>query len=344
MRVHCRLKELIARRNISMADLSRRTGIDEGQLRKLHDGAWKSIKGWQMGRLLDELGCNTLDQLFVALDDDIWAPIRVRREMTIHFGSSSFPEVAGDRSLLQGGALRESIGYWDLRAFFAIGEYVSRLGGVDDLKFRAHPTDMMGQGAVEEVFRDGNHLLLGSPVANPVVEGVVSRAFDVPPNSAVMRERFPYNFVWDAAVHRVSSFGVIAQAGEEMGILSTRTRQLVARRTLVTHESGAAGHDCALIVTHLIRAPREGGARRRAPEPDAGGARERIIIAILGHSGPGTLAGAEAIIDPKCRGELYPAAPAHTRMRVVSATYVRQAPGVRDSRSLTHWKLEPEDA
>jgi hypothetical protein len=88
------------------------------------------------------------------------------------------------------------------------------------------------------------------------------------------------------------------------------------------------GQDCALILVYRIFVP---PARR-----DDGGANERVVICILGHSGAGTLAGAQVATDPQYAAGLYPAERGVPHMRVVSATYTRAPiPTNRDNREVT---------
>lgn len=333
-------------RGISITELERRSGVHRGELGKLRAGKWVSIKREAMQQLLAVLQVD-LGELFVAFPDDIWTPIRIAREVTIHFGSNSLPEVGPDRGARRGGhALREVIGYWDLRAFFVIGEHVSKLGVDVNLQFQAHASDVQAaeHESVDQVFARGNHIILGSPQANVLAEEVVSRAYGVRPfaSSADSRGAFPYHFVWDSHAKRVSSFATRGKRSA-MGIASTRTNQLVARRTLVAH--GEEGEDCALIVVHRLGGHGDGAPGERDRTGDTASGAERIVMTILGHSGPGTLAGAEVAVQPTHGAQLYPATSTQPRMRVVCATYVRQAPGPRDSRKLTgRWLYEDDQS
>jgi hypothetical protein len=134
---------------------------------------------------------------------------------------------------------------------------------------------------------------------------------------------FPYHFVWDARRTTPSSFGSQGTDGA-YGIASTRTGKLVARRTFVRQ---GEGEDCALVVAYRMFQP---PTKREMGKED-----ERIVIVILGHSGPGTDAGAVVATDPKYAPGLYPAKQGVPRTRVVAAKYQRPSPTMRDNREVT---------
>lgn len=333
MRLRCRLRELMDERPVTVHALHDRTGIPRQAIVDMRGNKWKHVSPRTLGGLCGELNV-TLDQLFELVPDDIWAPIRLRREVTIHYGSRALRESLDGARAGEDAPLRQFIGVWDQRAINLISEHL-RATGPDILVQQVEHVTGVERGfdpAVREearrLFREGNHVLIGSPIANQFAEEVVCHAYGAKPYAPQMRERFPYGFVWESARSVTSSFGW-ESVGAEFGIVSTRTGKLVAwRRTVLDGE----GRDCALILVHRIW---QSPVRR-----SSGGDEERVIIAILGHSGVGTHAAAELATDAACAARLYPPEPGKPLMRVVSATYTSSpVTPARDNREVTGWAL-----
>jgi DNA-binding Xre family transcriptional regulator len=327
MQVHSRLREIMDQKGIKVEELHRMSGVGREAISALRGRNWQRVSGVVMGRL-----CATLDitpnDLFVLNPEDIWAPIRLGGEVTIHYGSRSFEETrrrldpAGE-AVLTG----QYVGVWDVRVYKLITEFLkqSRLDvsvSLQEHAGRDQGYDPAVRTAVSQIFERGNHILIGSPVACQFAEEVVSHAFGVAPYTPEKREAFPYGFVWDGQRASASSFGWQGM-GREFGIHSNRARKLVARRTMV---KAGRGQDCALVLVYRIFNP-----PNRRDESD----KERVIICILGHSGAGTLAGAKVATDPRCAAGLYPPKRGVPHMRVVNATYTRAPiPTLRDNREV----------
>ncbi len=316
MQVHCRLREIMDERRIKVEALHRMSGVGREAISTLRGSGWQRVSRVAIGKLCGTLNV-TPNDLFILYPDDIWAPIKLGGKLTIHYGSR-FDEAphSGDGAgemVLAG----QFVGVWDMRTCELINEYLKQSGFDVSVTLKEHVTgrergyDPMVREAVHQIFDHGNHLLIGSPVANQSAEEVVCHAFGVPPYTPGKRGTFPYGFVWDARRPGPSSFGWEA-IGKEVGIASTQTGKLVAQRTMV---KAGEGRDCALILVYRIFVP----PARRERE----GGRERVVICILGHSGAGTLAGAKVAIDPRYAAGLYPRQCGVPHMRVVSATYTR---------------------
>jgi DNA-binding Xre family transcriptional regulator len=279
-------------RSMTVETLRRRAAISAETIAALRNNTGQQVSYRALGAICAELGV-TLDQLFELIPEDIWAPIRTGREVTIHYGSRAWVEsLPGQQHGRARDQVRQYIGVWDQRAINLIGEHLHRAGSEVYIAQEEHVT-WAGRGsepeapkAARKAFAQGNHVLIGSPMANQFAEEVVCLVYDVPPHAPAMRDRFPYGFVWES--HVASSFGWKSEGGE-LGIASTRTNTLLAPRTTVLD---GYGRDCALVLVHRIL-PRE-----RSPGEQRRAEGERVIIAILGHTGLGTYAGAKLAIDP----------------------------------------------
>jgi DNA-binding Xre family transcriptional regulator len=335
MQVHSRLREIMRERGLGVKELLEMSGVGRDAIAALRGNKWQRVSRAVMGKICAALNI-TFNDLFILNPEDIWAPIKLSGEVTIHYGSRSETRLLGSASddfILAG----QWIGVWDMRAANLIIEYLKRAGLEVNVIMKEHVTglergyDPSVRDSIRQIFESGNHVVIGSPIANQFTEEVVCYAFGVTPYAPNMREAFPYGFVWDSRRRATSSFGWQG-VGNEFGIWSTRAERLVARCTIVKE---GQGQDCALILVYRIFVPQA----RREHGSDA----ERVVICILGHSGAGTYAGANAAIDSKYAGELYPAERGKPHMRVISATYTR-APSEtpRDNREVTGAELVEE--
>ena len=338
MRMYSRLLEIMREQHITVDELHRRTRVCRDAITALRLNSSQLVSPVSIARICEALNI-TLSDLFVLMPEDIWAPIRLAREVTIHYGSRSF----GEPRLATGGPQdsllsQQFIAARDTRAANWVSEYLMKLGAGIAVHRREHMTGI-GRGfdpsiadAVRQVFERGNHVVIGSPVANQFAEEVVCHAHGVQPYVPRMHEAFPYGFVWDSRRSITSSFGWQGHGrgrsenfGPSFGIFSTQQGRLVAFRTVVAE---GEGDDCALILAHRIFQPQ---AVRTASAAD-----ERIVICILGHGGPGTEAAARVATDPKYAAGLYPPTRGTPHMRVVGAKYTRTAtPDMVDNRVLT---------
>jgi hypothetical protein len=252
------------------------------------------------------------------------------REVTIHLGSASFPELWEEHEGKQSRFCRQTIGLWDLRAFNLIQEYLVGLIPGIRVQLEVHVAELPAYD-VAKVFRSGNHIVIGSPRANRFSEEVVCRVWQKPPYTPSEYGSFDLGFVWGQARHFVPSSFARQTDGDDIGIEDIRTKQLVARRTLVPC---GEGEDCALVVAWRSSCR---PAHRVRPID------ERLVLVLAGHSGPGTLAGARVATTPGGARALYPPDPFLPCVKVVKARYERQ-PGREgiDNRELTHWELLEE--
>lgn len=339
MQLRCRLHEIMAARGIKFDELQKKTRVDRNALSALRKNTWNSINRRNLAALCAALDVR-LDELFELIPEDIWAPIKMRREVTIHYGSRAIMETAQPGRAGEKTQVRQFIGVWDRRACKLISECLHQ--SCPDIRVREveHITGQHGfDPDVDEsalrVFREGNHVLVGSPIANGFVEQVVCGAYDVAPGTPKMRGTFPYGFVWEPGHGVRSSFGWDG-VGNDFGIWSNLTGKLVASRTF---ETDGEGQDCALILVYRIASPT---ANHGSAWTDA----ERVIIAILGHSGPGTYAATQLAVDESSAVGLFPSAAGKPLMRAVRSTYsCSPVTPPRDNRQVTSRELvdEPDD-
>jgi DNA-binding Xre family transcriptional regulator len=324
-------------RGITVEELHRMSGVGRETISALRGVNWQRIGRVPMGKICGALNI-TPNDLFILNPEDIWAPIKFGGEVTIHYGSRSEVQRgtgAADDTVMAG----QHVGVWDMRTFDWITKYLKQSGLDVSVSLQEHLTgvervfDPSARDSVRQIFESGNHVIIGSPIANQFTEEVVCHAYGVPPYAPHKREAFPYGFVWDSRHTITSSFGWQG-IGNEFGIWSTSAGRLVAFRTMV---KAGEGQDCALILVYRIFVP---PSRRQGA-----GYKERVVICILGHSGAGTFAGAKVATDPKYAAGLYPPERGMAHMRVVSATYTR-APiaTLQDNREVTGASLVEEVA
>lgn len=338
MRLRCNLRDIMDQRGITVSALHDASHVGVATIIDLRRNTWKQIRQRSLAALCATLNV-TLDELFELIPEDIWAPIKMSREVTIHYGSRALPDPP-DSPDGKVGPVRQFIGVWDQRAINLISDYLHE--SCPDVRVRHeehitgdHGFDPVVRDAAQRVFHEGNHVLIGSPVANGFAEQVICHAYDVAPGAGAMQDRFPYGFVWESNRGVSSSFGR-EDDGNEIGIWSTGTGKLVAKRTAV--RSGK-GEDCALILVYRTWQPPSRRSR--------GGDNERVVIALLGHSGVGTYAATQLAIDPVRAVGLFPTEKKKPLMRAVRATYnCYPVTPPRDNRQVTSGELvrEPNEA
>jgi len=336
-RVHCRLKELMAAHRIGVDELHKRARVSKETISQLRGNRSKGMSNRTIARLCAFFGVRIGD-LFEVLPEDLWLPMRLTKEVTIHFGSRALttPQLVDDTDPATISC--QFIGSWDFRAFQCISEHLSGLDRDIRVHLREHITgagrgiDPAVKASAQSIFESGNHIVIGSPIANQFTEEVVCHAYDVPPYNPKMRSTFPYGFQWDRRGRLTySSFGWQGPR-RQFGIAALPSGEIVAPHVLVSEGEGTDG---ALILVYRVFQP---PVQRQVGDDD-----ERIIICLLGHSGPGTLAAAQLATNPEYAAGLYPASRKLPRMRAVSCTYFRE-PGANfeDNRKVTSVKLIPE--
>ncbi len=305
-RIVCRLDEIMRARRLTQKELSELSTVDTERISALCDGTWGAVKPETLGKLCAALRIE-LHELLQAVPADIWYPIRRSGKLTVHVGSTSLESVKGKPVGIP--LDRQGIGTWDVRALFHVYEYLNRPPGRGVVfTFQEHMDALHDPARVEKLYADGCHLILGSPIVNPIAEDAVCRGFGVPPRSRSRRDGFPYRFRSDRK--HASSFSDEAAATAELGILREGSARLVARRTVVGR--GDVGEDCGLIFAYRFNPD------SRPSEGD-----DRIIIAIMGHSGCGTLAGTMLACDDSSASALYPEKRKRGMMRAFTAIYSR---------------------
>lgn len=334
--VHCLLKELMAQRNITVDELHLRARVSRETISRLRVNSLLGVRIKAIARICGALGVG-ISELFELSPEDIWQPIRLTKEVTIHFGSRAESEPHPVRAGAPTVISRQSLGSWDFRAFKWISEYLMGLKLDIRVRVEEHITgpgrglDPDVQASAQRVFEGGNHIVLASPVANQFAEEVVCHAYGVPPYNPQMRATFPYGFVWDDWRRVRSSFGWQGH-GKQFGIAALPSNKMVAPHVIVPLGEGSDG--ALILVYRVFQAP----AQREVGSDD-----ERVIICFLGYSGLGTLAAAQLATDPEHAAGLYPPARRVPLMRALACKTFREPsvfPG--DSRTLTDVKLIPE--
>jgi len=336
-RVHCRLKEFMAEEKVTVEDLHERARVDRGTIAQLRSNSFHRVSKRAIARICGVLGVG-IGELFELLPEDIWLPIRLTREVTIHFGSRAFAEPRPARMGASETVIsRQFLGSWDFRAFQRINEYLMGLKLDIRMRFEEHITgagrgmDPAVRASAQRVFDGGNHIVIASPVANQFTEEVVCHAYGVAPYNPQMRDAFPHGFQWDHWRQVRSSFGWQGQ-GKEFGIVALPSNKLVAQHVIVPSGEGSDG--ALILVYRVFQAP----AQRELGDDD-----ERIVICLLGYGGPGTLAAAQLATNPEFVAGLYPPARKAPRMRAVACKYFREASALPDdNREVTEVRLIPE--
>jgi DNA-binding Xre family transcriptional regulator len=337
-RVHivCRLAEILRERGLTGQRLHEIAGVSEDTITKLRKGTWRNVRRRVLERIAGALSTNVHD-LFVTRPADIWFPIRRHRRVTVHFGSTSMGLLEGPEAVEASGGEeaidRQFIGVWDQRAFAHVYNYLADTSvGSIHYEFREHEIGGAGNPPTRDDFRSGNHIVFGSPVVNPFAERAVCYATGLPPRTPARASEFAFNFRWRSKV-TVSSFGSRSDSNA-LGIIDTRSQELIAERTVV---SQGAGDDCGLIMTYRFSPP-----ERRAGDEDD----DCIIIVIMGQSGCGTLASAQLLCNrEEAARALYPQKRDLAVFRVCKASYMRElSPVGHDNRVVTSASLVPEPA
>jgi DNA-binding Xre family transcriptional regulator len=323
----CHLREIMDQRNLHVVDLCKAAGVHRSLVNNLRQNTFEKLPRAGIAKICRALDLS-LGELFSFYEEHPWFAVRLHGDLTVHFGCNTF--TSPERTAEEGLFGRHYYGSWDIWSYVELRAFLKSFEREVTVHYRGHDfkaeTD---QRAIDAVFGRGDHLLIGSPISNRFMEFVICRMYDVPPFTAGVRTRFPLNFVWDSSRMVPSSFGYQGQGGE-FGIFSHQAGRLVARRTFVAQ---GEGEDCGLIVVQrLFQPPRDRGHFGRDDH--------RVIVCILGHSGPGTLAALRVATDPKYGPYLWPQEFGKPVMAVVSARYTR-APGAdgRDNRVLTHCEL-----
>lgn len=336
-RLHCRLKEIMREKGMSVAELHRISGVSRETICILRNNGPTGVSTRSVARVCAALGVGIGD-LFELLVEDIWRPIRLTKEVTIHFGSRVLhepkPARRGDVDTI---ISRQYLGSWDFRAFQRVSEYLLNLKLDIRISFKEHITgagrgfDPAVRASAKELFAGGNHIVIGSPIANQFTEEVVCHSYGVAPYNPQMRSAFPYGFVWDDWRNVRSSFGWQGQ-GKQFGVAALPSNKIVAPHVIVPSGEGV---DAGLILVHrLYQAP----SRREAGDDD-----ERIVICFLGYSGPGTLGAAQVATNPEFATGLFPSDRKGPRMRAVACKYFRHESALPDdNREVTEATLVPD--
>lgn len=318
-------------RHVSFAELSRRIDVHEQTLRSMARHSLSRIDFDVLGRICSDLTIEISD-LLVLEPDDIWAPILTRGEVTIHYGSRTLTAAPGKNG--QPSIPLQYIGKWDDEASRCVSEYLYQRGHVriTYADYMSGDNAMAASGLAtmtRNILREGNHIVLGSPLANTLVEYVMCAMYGVAPFDQASFTRFPYAFEWRPDRQARSAFGRAVETVP--GIRCNRSNRLVAKQSIV--DSGR-GDDCGIICVH-----RGVSIKRFAKRVEQ---EERVIAVLMGHGGPGTLAAAQLATSPRTAPEFYPETIDSPYSRAFQVTYERPpSPHPIDNRVIVHNDLIP---
>ncbi len=329
------LYDIMEKRHLKVTPLAAKLGIDAKTLRRLRSGKGKSVAIATIEALLTELDIG-IEDLFAVVPDNVWYPIRRSGAVTVHFGSA--PEA--DRGRDEEHFARLSVGTWDLKAFVHISQHLNATcddGVVFDHVVHNDKLDPPGERLA--FLERGNHIILGSPLVSPMAEDTVCHAWGLTPGDPHVAGKLPYRFRWGRAA--ASSLAEFAGTNPH-GIVARGPTGLVARRTVI--KKGDDGEDCGLICAYRYqpKTSDSGGraGRRNGHGPAVGD--DNVVIAIMGQSGCGTLAGARLLCRDDVAPELYPPKLGRPVMRAYRVRYRRRGVSPRlDDREIVEAALVP---
>jgi transcriptional regulator with XRE-family HTH domain len=324
-----KVRDVMREKNVTVADLKARTDLDERTIRDYRDGVVKRPTLEVLAKLAGGLGV-PITRLFAEIEqEDLRSAMLRCGEVIIHKSSRTLQEVVDPgrpdhdpRYAIR----REFLSTWDEQAGRVVDDYVNGFGIRARSKW--HPWKQQASAAqhlddADEISNGLAHVLLGSPVTSGFGERTTSWLFGVPPFQPANAGRFPYSFLWPGYRDVASAFGT-RSPNDEYGILCNTTGKVVARRVLIESGKGISGADGGLIVVSRVLV--------KGPTRNSTG--EGLVIVLLGLSGPGTLACAEVLCDPKNAGALYPPNVGEPIMRAVACEYTREGDADRDDRVL----------
>ena len=332
------LLEIMAERNLSIQALADLCGLAP---RTIANYAYNKLKHPSLeilARIAAALGVPT-SSLYEEHDlVDLRSGIRQCTQTVVHKSSRTFREALQlpQSENVYENFLLEFISSWDDDAGQIACDFMNELQR--RCTFARHVYDPKNAPGtphidIDRELRNGScHICIASPATSSFAETVVAYLYGVPPYRPDHASVFPYVFVWPKHRRVVSAFGRDASNGE-CGIWSRDEGRMVAHYELLKQGNPQArAKDGGLIV--VSRVPVLG----RAPS----GTGEGLVIALLGLSGPGTVACMQVLRDLKNALELYPPEIGKPIMRAVTCTYGRSGLGTaRDDRFLDGWELLP---
>ena len=325
MPVKNHLRELIARKNLTITEVATDLRMNPNSLYDLANLTTRSIKFDLLDKLCHVLECKVGD-LFTVYDEDPFAGARQTGELTIHLtGRWQSP----DQEVGPSGLSPETYAKFDFEALNVLYRYADDQG--IRVHFRTHPRSVTAEAA-REVLDEGNSIVLASQLTGNLTERLVSSFYGVPPFDAALHDEFPMVFGWDDR-DIDSSFGFRVANGQPPGLYRSNRRDLIAARTHVTSTPGL-GNDCGMIVVY------------RDGDDDEPGEPDRYVVVCAGHGGVATLAGAQLLTRPELANDFYPSSAKVPRMRGFQASFeravVEKTEGYRDNRHLNAESLLPE--
>ena len=324
----CNLRILMDARGLTVAQLAKAAGVGKAVIIRLRKNKFCLVDMRAATRICWALDVSFGDLFEVTLRD-LWFPFRMFGDVTVHFASNfGFLRPEGPRQSA-GGTPHASgvVSAWDLRAFIQLQQHWQQLEPAVRIRFREHVAGTQREGSALALVRElgGHTVLLGSPLASQYAEELLCELLNLSPNTPSEREKLPFSFLWEKSRPQTSSLGDANPEGV-YGIWSREAQKVIARRTFA--KPGAGGEDAALILTYRLPAP----ANQRKNGLDT----SRLVLALLGHGGLGTLAAARIATDPEYTMALFPSEILRPKLAVVHVKYTRRpGPEDVDTRHLT---------
>jgi hypothetical protein len=331
-----RLSYWIEQKGMTSESFAKQCEMKLRDVRKYANGEMTRYERDTLARFAQVLGI-TVPDLFEPYYDNVLTALQQCGDAVIHVTSRTFHESRADKRAedARKQVPRELLSTWDIDACNELQARLYGAGGVR-VHVRRHAWGT-GPGTqhvdVWRMVSDGRaHIIIGSPATSGFAEEMVSAFYGVPPYNAAMCKAFPHLFLWPSFRGVVSSFGLSSKQ-DEYGVVKTATGKIIAKRTVI--ECGR-GEDAGLIVVYRVPVIEPKCARR-----------EGLVIALLGLSGPATLACARVLLrQASAAHELFPSVVKSPLMRAVTVLYDRP-PGdnTRDDREIVTdtWRLVTAD-
>ncbi len=345
--IRFKIDEIRLRLGMTWEEFAFHTGVKKQTLLRINRGGLVYVPIRALILIIRTCGVRAVSELIELDFKDVLGVLSPRHEpiqprvVEFHLSSAKHDPVRGSTGSPREGAgiTKERIGVWDVRTAAHITRELFRQYRViqPDWIDRSSELDTRSceeivRGILERAKKSPMvAFVIGSPMLSSISEVFVSLMYGQTPvvGTVASRAAFPYTVQWTRSGTRPSSFCAPVDDPSQLGIVDTRTGEVVARFELV---GDGIGEDCALIVTLLIPDPRD-----PTREPSA-------IVVLIGCGGPATKAAGEIAVDPAYLHELYPSKPGVPLMRAVRVRYVREEHGAHDThdtRRIIHKELVP---
>jgi len=296
--VLCRLVELMKETGTTFKDLID-IGLNNNLINDLRNNQWKRVTRETLEKLCEVFQV-PISEILISVAQNLWGPATGKSaDVNLHVGRRSLD---GEPSYE-----KEVMFSADVRACNVLRDHLKSLR-VSGVRMVGHSLGLSGVSIA--LLRSGVHVIVGSPIANPMTEPAVRDfLYQVGPSAPASKSPFPYTMEWSDG----RTLGTPA-VSNQIGIYSRDARQLLARRREL--EDGTA-EDCALLLARRFKI--EIGARFLGDS--------RLVLIVIGHGSVGTHAGAIAAVRPDVADEMFPPELGVVTAGVIRVKYDRPQPG-----------------